>query len=153
MLRVELDHDAFDAVLLSLDTVAADLGYGDVRALPGSVAWIDRLREQGKRIGLFATGERAGAALELAGISDLFDEFTVGTRAASALAGAIEDLGASPERTIAVSATAAGIAAAREAGVAFAIALARGYSSPEDLRQAGASTVVADLQELLRAVT
>jgi phosphoglycolate phosphatase-like HAD superfamily hydrolase len=33
------------------------------------------------------------------------------------------------------------------------VAVAPGLSSPEDLRQAGAHTVVADLQELLRAVT
>ena len=43
-LRPHIDHDAFDAAVLSLDAVIADLGYGDVRALPGSVAWIDRLR-------------------------------------------------------------------------------------------------------------
>jgi len=33
------------------------------------------------------------------------------------------------------------------------IAVARGLSSPEQLRQAGAHTVVADLMELMRAVT
>ena len=33
------------------------------------------------------------------------------------------------------------------------IAVARGLSLPEELRHAGAHTVVADLQELLRAVT
>ena len=33
------------------------------------------------------------------------------------------------------------------------IAVARGLSTPEQLRQAGAHTVVADLHEMLRAIT
>jgi beta-phosphoglucomutase-like phosphatase (HAD superfamily) len=153
VLRVQIDFDAFDAVLFSLETVAADLGYGDIRALPGSIAWIDQLRSHDKRIGLVATGDRANAALELAGITELFGEITIGTRTGPALRAAIDELGAVPERTIVVAATAAGVAAAQEAGAGIVIALARGFSSPEELRQAGASTVVADLQELLRAVT
>ncbi|HEX4344538.1 MAG TPA: HAD family hydrolase [Solirubrobacteraceae bacterium] len=152
-LRVEIAEDAFDAVLVSLEAVAADLGYGDIRALPGSVAWIEWLREHGKRVGLFATGDRATAALELAGIAGLFDEITVGARTAPALLSAMEELGCPPSRTITVTATAAGVVAARESGTSIVVAVARGFSSPEDLRQAGASTVVADLQELLRAVT
>ena len=38
VLRLPIDLDQFDAAILALDTVAADLGYGDVRPLPGSVA-------------------------------------------------------------------------------------------------------------------
>ena len=51
-------------VVFSLESVVADLGFGDVRPLPGSVAWIDRLREEGKRIALVYAGERAERALE-----------------------------------------------------------------------------------------
>jgi beta-phosphoglucomutase-like phosphatase (HAD superfamily) len=153
VLRVQIELDAFDAVLLDLETVAADLGYGDIRALPGSVAWLEQLRGHDKRIGLFAAGDRANAALELAGIAGLFDEITIGTRTVPALLAAIDALGSAPERTIVVTATAAGVAGAREAGAGIVVALARGISSPEDLRQAGAHTVVADLQELVRAVT
>ena len=72
-LRRRIDHDAFDAALFALAAVAADLGYGDVRPLPGSIAWIDRLRGEHKRIGLLALGERGALALELAGIADRFD--------------------------------------------------------------------------------
>jgi phosphoglycolate phosphatase-like HAD superfamily hydrolase len=153
VLRAELDHDAFDAALFSLETVAADLGYGDIRALPGSVAWITQLRELGKRIGLFASRERAKSALQLAGIDELFDEVTVGTGTTQTLLAAIDAVGVPADRTIVVAATAGLIAAAREAGAAYAIGVARGISSPEDLRQAGADTVVADLHELLRAIT
>jgi beta-phosphoglucomutase-like phosphatase (HAD superfamily) len=153
VLRAEIDHDAFDAALFSIETVAADLGYGDIRALPGSVAWIEQLRGHGKRIGLFATGDRASTALELAGITELFDEITVGTLTVQTLLETIDELGSVPERTIVVAATATGVAAARTAEAGIVIAVARGFSSPEELRQAGAHTVVADLQELLRAVT
>jgi hypothetical protein len=72
MLRTRIDHDDFDAAVFSLGAVAADLGYGDVRPLPGSIAWIDRLRTEGKRIAVQASGERVGDALELAGIADRF---------------------------------------------------------------------------------
>ena len=46
-LRRRIDYSRFDAAIFSLDAVAADLGYGDVRPLPGSVAWIDGLRRAG----------------------------------------------------------------------------------------------------------
>jgi beta-phosphoglucomutase-like phosphatase (HAD superfamily) len=153
VLRTEIDSDAFDAVLFSLDTVVADLGYGDIRPLPGAMAWIEQLRRRGKRIGAFATGERARTALEIAGVAELFDEITVGTPTVPALLAAIDELGSTPQLTIVVAATAGGVAAAREAEAGIVIAVARGLSSPEELRQAGAHTVVADLQELLRAVT
>ena len=153
VLRVQIELEAFDAALFSLETVAADLGYGDIRALPGSVVWIGQLREHDKRVGLFAAGDRANAALELAGIAGLFDEITIGARTVSALLAAIDALGAAPDRTIVVTATASGVASAREAGAGLVVALARGLSAPEDLRQAGAHTVVADLQELLRATS
>ena len=45
-LRVRIDPANFDAVIFSLESVAADLGYGDVRKLPGAIAWIDSLRAQ-----------------------------------------------------------------------------------------------------------
>jgi beta-phosphoglucomutase-like phosphatase (HAD superfamily) len=153
VLRTEIDHGAFDAAVFSLESVAADLGYGDIRALPGSVAWIQELREHGKRIGLFATGDRSATALELAGIAHLFDAVTVGIRSAATVRAAIDELGAPPARTIVVAASAAGIAAARDAEAGVVVAVARGFSTPEELRQAGAHAVVADLQELLRAIT
>jgi phosphoglycolate phosphatase-like HAD superfamily hydrolase len=116
---------------------------------------ISQLPRHGKRIGAFATGDRATVALELelAGIAELFDGVTIGTPTVPALLAAIDELGSTPELTIVVVATAGAVAAAREAEAGVVIAVARGLSSPEELRQAGAHTVVADLQELLRAVT
>jgi phosphoglycolate phosphatase-like HAD superfamily hydrolase len=66
---------------------------------------------------------------------------------------AIDATGVAPERTVVVAATASAVAAAREAGALYVVGVARGICSPEELRQAGADTVVADLLELVRAVT
>ena len=150
MLRRQIDHDDFDAAVFSLDAVAADLGYGDVRALPGAVAWIDRLRAEDKRIALAAAAERALAALEIAGIADRFDVVVTGSPASARVARALEDLDVPAARAVVVGVDPAELNAARAAGVELAIGIARGAASPEDLRRAGAIAVVADLQELLR---
>ena len=139
-----------DGNLDSLDAVAADLGYGDVRALPGAVAWIDRLRAEDKRIALAAAAERAQAALEIAGIADRFDVVVTGSPASARVARALEDLDVPADRAVVVGVDPAELNAARAAGVELAIGIARGAASPEDLRRAGAIAVVADLQELLR---
>jgi phosphoglycolate phosphatase-like HAD superfamily hydrolase len=146
-LRPPLDPDSVDAAILALDTVAADLGYGDVRPLPGSVVWIDRLRDAGKRTAVTTAGRHA-RALELAGIGDRADAVICGLQAREAVAQALDALGVEPERAIVVGATQDQLAAARAAGVRLAIGLARGADTPDQLRRAGA-TIVADLQELL----
>jgi HAD superfamily hydrolase (TIGR01509 family) len=149
MLRARIDHDGFDAAIFSLECVAADLGYGDIRPLPGAIAWIDQLRTEGKRIALMFSGESASSALDLAGIGDRFDLVTSGPRVSGTLREILDELDVEPERAIFVDVAPRGIAAAEEAGLRLAIAVARGSASPEQLRQSGADTVVADLQELL----
>ena len=149
MLRARIDHDEFDAALFWLESVVADLGYGDVRALPGSVAWIDRLRAEGKKVGLVYDGERADTALEIAGIAGRFDAVVRGPRQTATLTRALDELGAAPERAVVVDVAPAGVQAGVSAGACLTIAIARGAATPEQLRRAGAATVVADLQELL----
>jgi len=149
LLRARIDHDEFDAALFSLEAVVADLGYGDLRPLIGSLAWIDRLREEGKSIGLVYRGESAQAALEIAGIADRFDVVGSGPASEATLRAALGDLGVAPERTVLVATTPEALTAARDAGFYLPIAVARGASSPEALRHGGAALVVADLQELL----
>jgi beta-phosphoglucomutase-like phosphatase (HAD superfamily) len=150
-LRARVDAERFDAVVVWLEAVAADLGYGDVRPLPGAVAWLGELREAGKKIALAASGERARAAVELAGVADLFDAIVTGPRNAGTLAQVGEELGIEPAATLLVDVAPAGIQAGREAGLDLLIGVARNLGTPEDLRQAGADLVVADLQELLGA--
>jgi beta-phosphoglucomutase-like phosphatase (HAD superfamily) len=148
-LRARIDAERFDGVVVWLEAVAADLGYGDVRPLPGAVAWIGELRAAGKKVALAASGERARAALELAGVADLFDATVNGPRNAGTLAEAIAELGVEAGDAILVDVAPAGIQAGKEAGFDLLIGVARNLGSPEDLRQAGADMVVADLQELL----
>jgi beta-phosphoglucomutase-like phosphatase (HAD superfamily) len=148
-LRARVDAERFDAAVVWLEAVAADLGYGDVRPLPGAVAWIRELRAADKKIALAASGERARAALELAGVADLFDAIVTGPRNSGTLGEATEELGVEVGASILVDVAPAGIRAAREAGFDLLIGVARNLGSPEDLRQAGADMVVADLQELL----
>jgi beta-phosphoglucomutase-like phosphatase (HAD superfamily) len=148
-LRARIDPDDFDAVVFSLESVVADLGYGDVRALPGSVAWIDRLRAEGKRIALVYAGESAEAALRIAGIADRFDVVESGPRSADTLDRTLQALGVPAGRAVVVDVQPDGLMAARDAGCRMAIAVARGPATPAQLRQGGAAAVVADLQELL----
>jgi len=148
-LRARLDHDAFDGVVFSLESVLADLGFGDVRPLPGSVAWIDELRAEGKRTAVLYAGEGAERALELAGIVDRFDSICTGPRAAEAIEQAFESIGVPPDRGVVVDVDPKGLTAAREAGALMAIAIARSSATPAELRKGGAHAVVADLQELL----
>jgi beta-phosphoglucomutase-like phosphatase (HAD superfamily) len=148
-LRRRIDHDSFDAAVLSLDAVVADLGYGDVRALPGAVAWIDRMRGEGKRIAVVAGEERASTALDLAGVDDRVDVVVTGWNAQRRLVHALEELGVEPDRAIVMSVHPQDIEAARAAEVELTIGVARGEATPERLRRAGAVAVVADPQELL----
>lgn len=150
-LRARIDAERFDAAVIWLEAVAADLGYGDVRPLPGAVAWIRELREAGKKVALAASGERARAAVDLAGVADLFDAIVTGPRNAGTLDQAVEELGVDADDSILIDVAPAGIQAGREAGFDLLVGVARNLGSPEDLRQAGADLVVADLQELLGA--
>src|SRR6201996_6386001 len=92
-LRARIDAERFDAAVVWLEAVAADLGYGDVRPLPGAIAWIGELRDAGKKVALCASGERARAALELAGVADLFDAIVTGPRNTGTLEEATTELG------------------------------------------------------------
>jgi hypothetical protein len=97
-LRAQVDAERFDAAVVWIESVVADLGYGDVRPLPGAVGWISQLREEGKKIALASSGERAQAALELAGLGEAFDALASGPRAIATLEHALTDLGTEPER-------------------------------------------------------
>jgi beta-phosphoglucomutase-like phosphatase (HAD superfamily) len=148
-LRTKLDLDAYDLAVFWLDTVVRDLGYGDVRALPGAVAWIDKLRGDGKKTAVASSGTRAETALELAGIADRFDLIIPAVRGAAAYSGAFESCDVEPARALAVEADPGRVQAARDAGIRLVIGVAGDGRAAEDLRRAGVDVVVADLQELL----
>ncbi len=149
ILRTRIDHDTFDAAIFSLESVLADLGYGDLRPLAGTIAWIDRLRSEGKSIAVDYTGNRAEEPLVLAGVRDRFDVIVSGPRTADTLRHVLEQLNVAAERAVVVDVVPDGIIAAKQVGAHLAIALARGPATPEQLRRGGADAIVADLQELL----
>ena len=150
ILRPRIHSDSFDAVVFGLESVAVDLGYGDVRPLLGSITWIDRLREDGKRIALVTANLHAARALDLAGITDRFDDVIIQIpRGADALRRALEETGRPPERAIGISNRPEGIAEGIAARFAHMIGLARDNAHAERMRHDGATAVVADLQELL----
>lgn len=110
---------------------------------------LDSLRAADKRIALTASGERARAAVELAGVADLFDAIVTGPRNGGTAESAARELEIEPTDAILVDVAPAGIQAGKQAGFDLLIGVARNLGTPEDLRQAGADMVVADLQELL----
>ena len=130
VLRTRIDHDAFDAAIFSLEAVAADLGYGDVRPLPGSIAWIDRLRNESKQIGVLASGERVAVALELAAIADRFDVVVTGPHVEKLVAAACDQLDVEPDRAVVVGVEPSDLEAARAAGVAWRSASREGTAHP-----------------------
>src|ERR1700760_3766851 len=95
-LRARVDAERFDGIVLWLEAVAADLGYGDVRPLPRAIAWIRENREAGKKIALAGSGERARSAVELAGVADLFDAIVTGPRNSGTLGDAAQRLEGGP---------------------------------------------------------
>src|ERR1700759_873248 len=101
-LRARVDAERFDAVVLWLEAVAADLGYGDVRPLPGAIAWIRELRAAAKKIALAPSGERPRAAVELAGVADLFAAIVTGPRNSGTAEKAARELEIEPSDAILV---------------------------------------------------
>src|SRR6201999_3539484 len=146
-LRARVDAERFDGVVVWLEAVAADLGYGDVRPLPGAVAWIRELRGAGKKVVLCASGERARAALELAGVADLFDAIVTGPRNTGTLDQVSEEIALEPGDAILVDVAPAGIQAGREAGFDLLIGVARNLGSPEELRTSKFTTDAGALQK------
>jgi beta-phosphoglucomutase-like phosphatase (HAD superfamily) len=152
VLRVRIDPDTFDVVVLWLEAVATDLGYGDVRGRPGAVAWIDALRADGKRTALVYAGNGIESAVASAGLQERFDLVVSGSRSQRTYAAIAEELGVDADRMVAVDVDPGGLGAAHAAGLPLAIGVAHDGITAERLRAGGADTVVADLQELLRAM-
>lgn len=129
-----------------------------VAAYPTSAALVRRLREQGFKTAVVSSSHNCAAALESAGISDLFDTRVDGVvtdemglpgkPAPDAFLEAARQLGIEPERAIVVEDAISGVAAGRAGGFGLVIGVARKGDASE-LARHGADYVVADLGELL----
>ena len=112
------------------------LAAGGVEAFPGSVEWVEQLRDAGLHTAVVSSSANAGAVLEAAGISGLFDvtidgrDVTrLGLRGKPAPDGfllAAMHLGVEPRHSIVVEDAVAGVAAGRCGGFGLVIGVARG---------------------------
>ncbi len=128
-----------------------------ISPFPDAVEFIRRLRESGLKAGLVSASRNAGRVLEAAGISDLFDVRVDGEVAHTmGLAGkpapdifleAARQLGVEPEDSALVEDAAAGIEAARRAGFAKIIGIAR-QGNDYRLAQKGAEIIVENFGQL-----
>ncbi len=129
-----------------------------VEVFPGSVAWVRELREMGLGTAVVTSSRNCDVILSAAGITDLFDAQVDGNTAIElSLTGkpapdifleAARRLGAAPARAVVVEDSRAGVEAGRAGGFGLVIGVDRADQA-EELRQAGADIVVADLAELV----
>ncbi|MGM0669291.1 MAG: beta-phosphoglucomutase family hydrolase, partial [Gemmatimonadota bacterium] len=129
-----------------------------VRAFPGSVRMVKRLRQEGIRTAVVTASANAASLLEAAGIEDLFDTMVDGNLALELnLKGkpapdtyleAARRLETSPERAVVVEDALAGVQAGKEGGFGLVLGVARSRN-PDELTHKGADVVVGDLGELV----
>jgi alpha,alpha-trehalose phosphorylase len=129
-----------------------------VRAFPGSVRLLHRLRQEGIRSAVVTSSTNAERTLEAAGIAHLFDAKVDGNVAAELdLAGkpepdtfleAARRLDAEPARAVVVEDALSGVQAGKRGGFGLVLGVAR-HISPDEMRHNGADVVVSDLGELL----
>jgi beta-phosphoglucomutase family hydrolase len=135
----------------------ARLAAGGARAIPGTVALLHRLREQGIPTAVVTSSRNSARVLAAAAVADLFDVCVDGNDALRMrLAGkpdpaifleAARQLRVDPGRVVVVEDAESGVQAAARGGFGLVVGLDRaGYG--DRLRAAGADLVVADLSDL-----
>ncbi|MEP7763913.1 beta-phosphoglucomutase family hydrolase [Sanguibacter sp. 25GB23B1] len=128
-----------------------------VRAFPGTVELLGRLRAGRVPLALVTASRNAAAILAAAGLADMFDVLVDGERAADlGLAGkpapamflrAARELGVDPARAVVLEDAVTGIEAARRGGFGLVVGVDRG-GQREALEAAGADVVVTDVAHL-----
>jgi beta-phosphoglucomutase family hydrolase len=134
------------------------LADGEVKAFPGSVAFVNAVRSRGARTAVVSASENCAAILRSAGIGELFDatvdglvairEHLAGKPAPDTFLFAARDLGVSPDRAVVVEDAPAGVQAGRSGAFSWVVGIAR-QASLQALTDAGADVVVHDLADLL----
>lgn len=134
------------------------LGEGALEPFPHAERTVRRLRGAGVKTAVASSSRNADSVLEASGLAGLFDAVVDGTTLADdpALTGkpapdlfleAARRIGASPERTVVVEDSQAGVEAARRGEFRLVIGLCRDRD-PSRLEEAGADLVVRDLAEI-----
>lgn len=125
---------------------------------PGSLRLLDALAETGKPLAIVTSSRNSLPVLDAAGVRDRFVAIVDGVRAhREGLAGkpapdtflrAAELVGVPEHRAVVFEDARSGVAAGRAGGFGLVVGVNRG-TGVEALREAGADTVVSDLEELL----
>jgi len=136
------------------------LEHEGINAFAGSLRYLETAREAGLKCGVLSASANTHAILERSGLAPLVDRVVDGNviragglewkPAPDTILVACELLGVRPDRVATFETTIDGLAAARSAGVAIAVAVDR-TGRAETLRARGAELVVADLGDLLGA--
>ena len=135
---------------------ARELAVGGVHAFPGTLALLHRLREQGLPVAVVTSSRNSGAVLAAAHLAGLFDVTVDGADALRMrLAGkpdpalfleAARRLHVTPDRTVVIEDSEAGVQAAARGG--FALVIGMDGTVDDRLRLAGADLVLSDLADL-----
>ncbi len=135
----------------------AELDAHGVEAFETTTALLHELREAGVRTGAISASENCASVLERAGIADLFDVRVDGLDAhALGLPGkpdpaifleAARRLGVDPSEAAVIEDALAGVEAGRRGGFGLVLGVARN-GDPQEMLDAGADVVVADLGEI-----
>ncbi len=129
-----------------------------VQAYPGAVALVQALRDLGVPCAVVSASENTQAALDAAGIAELFDaridghvvkeRHLAGKPAPDSYLEGAKALGVLPGRSVVVEDALAGVEAGRAGKFALVIGVDH-HGIPDQLRVHGADVVVTDLAELL----
>ena len=129
-----------------------------VDTYPGSVRFVEVVREAGLRTAVVSASKNCEAVLEAAGLTDLFEVRVDGVVAAErglpgkpapdTFLAAARDLGVEPDRCAMFEDAVAGVEAGRAGAFGLVVGVDR-VGQAEALREAGADVVVGDLEELL----
>jgi beta-phosphoglucomutase family hydrolase len=139
------------------DLVNAAIAAGEVRAYPGSVAFLHRARALGLRTAVVTSSQNRAAVLRAVGLQGAFDAAVdgntieerglAGKPAPDAFLEAARLLAAAPRRAVVIEDAVSGVQAGRRGGFALVVGVDR-RGDPRALREAGAHVVVRDLEEL-----
>jgi beta-phosphoglucomutase family hydrolase len=131
---------------------------GRVQPFPGSVRWVEQLRDEGFRLGVVSSSRNCGPVLRAAKIDHLFEvrvdgetllaENLPGKPAPDSFLKAAHDLGTTALRSVVVEDALSGVEAGRAGSFGLVIGVDR-EGHAEALKHHGADLVVNDLSELL----
>ena len=133
---------------------------GEVEPFATSVRWVERLKDQGFKLGVVSSSRNCGPVLRAAKIDHLFetrvDGLTLaelnlpGKPAPDAFLKAAQNLGVSPARTVVVEDAISGVQSGRAGNFGLVLGVDR-EGHADALLKNGADAIVSDLGEMLDA--